>query len=49
VSDDAVAAVPLLQERRPADGRATAYVCRNGTCKMPVTEPSDLEEQLALA
>jgi hypothetical protein len=49
VSPEAVAAIPLLEGRAAGDGPATAYVCRNGTCKMPVTEPADLEEQLALA
>ncbi len=49
VTDEAVAAIPLLEGRSAGDGPATAYVCRNGTCKMPVTEPGDLEEQLALA
>ncbi|MDQ3915892.1 MAG: thioredoxin domain-containing protein [Actinomycetota bacterium] len=48
VTDEGVAAIPLL-EGRTAEGRATAYVCRNGTCKMPVTDPAGLEEQLALA
>ena len=48
VTDDAVSAIPLLEGRRPVDGRATAYVCRNGTCKLPVTTPDEMEEQLAL-
>jgi uncharacterized protein YyaL (SSP411 family) len=49
VTDEAVAAVPLLEGRAAGDGPAVAYVCRNGTCKMPVTDPDGLEEQLALA
>ncbi len=49
VTSEAAAAVPLLEGRGADGGRATAYVCRNGTCKMPVTDPVDLEEQLALA
>ncbi|HEX2293773.1 MAG TPA: thioredoxin domain-containing protein, partial [Actinomycetota bacterium] len=48
VTDDAAAAIPLLEGRRPIEGRATAYVCRNGTCKLPVTTPDEMEEQLAL-
>jgi uncharacterized protein YyaL (SSP411 family) len=48
VDEDVVAAIPLLEGRGATGGRATAYVCRNGTCKMPVTEPAQLEEQLAL-
>ncbi|MDQ3957158.1 MAG: thioredoxin domain-containing protein [Actinomycetota bacterium] len=47
--DEAARIVPLVQGRHRVDGRATAYVCRNGTCKMPVTEPDDLEEQLRIA
>ena len=39
-------AVPLLANRGQIDGRATAYVCRNYVCKLPVTEPGALAEQL---
>jgi uncharacterized protein YyaL (SSP411 family) len=38
---------PLLRDRPAAGGRATAYVCRRGICKTPVTEPSDLAAELA--
>ena len=48
LSAEAVAAMPLLEGRHEIDGRATAYVCRNGTCKLPVTTPDEMEEQLAL-
>ena len=37
---------PLLQEREPRDGRATAYVCVGYTCSPPVTEPAELARQL---
>jgi uncharacterized protein YyaL (SSP411 family) len=37
--------IPLL-EGRGNEGRPTAYVCRNGTCKLPVTSPQELELQL---
>jgi uncharacterized protein YyaL (SSP411 family) len=40
-------AVPLLLDRPQRDGRATAYVCRNFACRAPVTEPADLQAQLA--
>ncbi len=40
-------AFPLLQDRPPLDGRATAYVCEQYTCKQPVTDPSELPAQLA--
>lgn len=38
---------PALVEERPAlDGRATAYVCQNFTCRQPVTSPTELAELL---
>jgi uncharacterized protein YyaL (SSP411 family) len=43
--EQAVLRIPLLQGRRGANG-ATAYVCRNGTCKLPVTDPRALVEQI---
>ena len=36
----------LLDGRRKLEGRATAFVCRRGACKMPVTEPAALAELL---
>ena len=46
--DDELAArtVPLLRDRFVRDGRATAYVCERFTCKLPVTDPVSLREQL---
>jgi len=38
--------IPLLEGRGAVDGRATAYVCRNYTCDLPVTEPAALARQL---
>ena len=37
---------PLLEGRTALDGRATAYVCERYACKLPVTEPASLAEQL---
>jgi uncharacterized protein YyaL (SSP411 family) len=39
-------AVALLQDRPQRDGSPTAYVCEHFACKLPVTEPADLAEQL---
>jgi uncharacterized protein len=39
--------VPLLTGRSQVDGRATAYVCRNYACRLPVTDPAALATQLA--
>ncbi len=45
--DNAAAAlVPLLADRGLVRGKAAAYVCRNYACKLPVTEPMALGEQL---
>jgi uncharacterized protein len=38
--------VPLLADRPTIEGRATAYVCRDFACEMPVTEPADLVDRL---
>ena len=38
--------MPLLADRGMVDGRATAYVCQNYVCQLPVTDPEALAEQL---
>lgn len=40
-------AVPLLQGRAQLNGKATAAVCFNFACMLPVTEPEALRAQLA--
>jgi uncharacterized protein YyaL (SSP411 family) len=47
-SDDAeaIAAVPLLENRPLLDGRATAYVCQNYTCRQPVNTIEALAAEL---
>jgi hypothetical protein len=40
------ATVPLLAGRGQMDGKATAYVCRDYTCRLPVTEPAALAAQI---
>jgi len=36
----------LMQGRTQVDGSPAAYVCENFSCKMPVTEPEELEKLL---
>jgi uncharacterized protein YyaL (SSP411 family) len=46
-AEPATSVVPLLADRTMIDGRATAYVCRRFTCRLPVTDPDALAAQLA--
>jgi uncharacterized protein YyaL (SSP411 family) len=38
--------LPFLRDLKPVDGKATAYVCENFTCQLPVTTPEALAERL---
>jgi uncharacterized protein YyaL (SSP411 family) len=38
--------LPLLDGRGAVEGKATAYVCRNYACELPVTDPGALARQL---
>jgi hypothetical protein len=42
----ASAGLPLLENRAPVGGRATAYVCQQYVCRQPTTEPEELAHQL---
>jgi uncharacterized protein len=42
-TEDGALDVPLTQGRGRVDGRAAAYVCRNGVCDLPVTDPAALD------
>ncbi len=41
------AALPWAKDKPAKGGRATAYVCVQGTCKMPVTDPAEFAKILA--
>ena len=45
-TDPLVDIVPFLQHRSRVDGQPTAYVCKDGACKLPVTQVGALREQL---
>ena len=44
--EEATEAVALLRDRPQVNGLPTAYVCERFTCRLPVTTPEDLAEQL---
>jgi hypothetical protein len=44
--DESRRAIPLLRGRTAAGGAATAYLCEGFTCRLPVTDPGALAEQL---
>ena len=48
IDDYGTAELPLVKDRGRLQGRATAYVCRNYTCDLPVTDPAALARQLAV-
>jgi len=43
---EAAAGIPLLESRLALDDKPTAYVCRNYTCELPVTDRAALAKQL---
>jgi hypothetical protein len=47
-AEDLMKKIPLLSARTKIDGRATAYVCENFACQLPVTTPEALLKQLGI-
>jgi len=45
--DDARPGVALLRDRTLVDGAPGVYVCRDHACRLPVTEPAAVREELA--
>jgi uncharacterized protein YyaL (SSP411 family) len=41
--------LPFIEAMRPVDGATAAYVCRNFTCRQPVTNAEELQEELKTA
>ena len=46
-ADDVLALVPWIEHHVRVDGRATAYVCRDRQCRLPVTEADALKRELS--
>jgi uncharacterized protein YyaL (SSP411 family) len=38
--------IALLRDRKPTDGKPTAFVCENLSCKQPVTDVAEFEKLL---
>ena len=38
--------IPLLGGKTAQKGKATAYVCENGACKLPTTEPAAFAREI---
>jgi uncharacterized protein YyaL (SSP411 family) len=45
---DSARLIPLLQDRAQVDGQATAYVCHNYLCRLPVTSAEALRQELEI-
>ena len=46
--DPLMARLPFTQERGMVNGEPTVYVCEGGACRLPVTTPEALREQLGV-
>jgi uncharacterized protein YyaL (SSP411 family) len=45
-ASEIVAMIPYLEAQTALDGKATAYVCRNYTCRLPVHDARGLRAEL---
>ena len=43
---DSLPPLPLLEGREAVGGRATAFVCRDFTCSLPIHDPAGLSREL---
>jgi uncharacterized protein YyaL (SSP411 family) len=43
---DSTSDLPLLRGKGLVEGRAAVYICRNFTCRSPITDPSQVREAL---
>ena len=41
------ARLPFMQDLKPLEGKATAYLCENYTCSLPINDPHILAHQLS--
>ncbi len=48
-ADDGLDRLPLLHGKTLVDGAAALYICRDFACQSPLTDPADVEAQLAAA
>jgi len=39
--------IPLVREKSSSDGKAMAFVCKKGACKMPAADPAVFARQLS--
>jgi len=39
--------IPFIQEMKPLEGKATAYICENFACRPPVTDMDEIERVLS--
>jgi uncharacterized protein YyaL (SSP411 family) len=38
--------IPLVSRKYPRKGKATAYVCEEGACQLPTSDPQRFSEQI---